>query len=269
MLDLAVSRLTRATRDWFVDSPLGSSADAYVQYLLSRGYAAASIRSYVVSVAHFSHWLAGHHYGLDDLSETLVNRFLDQHLPACQCAPRLPHMHYCVRPALVHLLRLLRAGQKIAPKTSADPATIVTDLRDFERHLTDVRGLSPTTRYARLKRVRAFLLDIFGARPIRLDQLRRAHIVGFMARYTAHWKPSSKQCVASSLRSYFRFKSISGEPTSTLSAALPRIAQWRLSTLPKSLSPLELARLMVSVRSGHLDSAVIDLIGELIVFEGA
>jgi hypothetical protein len=45
MLDLALPRLSRAGRDWFTDSPLESNADPYVQYLLDRGYAAASIRS--------------------------------------------------------------------------------------------------------------------------------------------------------------------------------------------------------------------------------
>lgn len=244
MLERAVPRLTRATRDWFIDSPLESNADAYVQYLRSRGYAAASIRSYVVSVAHFSHWLATHHYGLGDLNETLISRFLQKHLPVCRCAPRLPHLLYCVRPALLHLLRMLRAGQKIVPKASVDPVAIVAELRDFERHLIDVRGLAPTTRYARLRRVRAFLLDRFGARPIRLDKLGRTDVLGFMASYTVNWKPVSKRCVASSLRSYFRFKAISGEPTMALIAALPRIAHWRLATLPKALAPAELARLM-------------------------
>lgn len=244
MLDIVVSRLTRATRDWFVDSPLEPSAEAYVHHLQSRGYAAASIRSYLVSVAHFSHWLAMHHHGLCDLNETLIRRFVDRHLPVCRCARRLPHQTYCIRPALLHLLALLRAGQMIAPKASTDPAAIVIDLRDFERHLTDVRGLAPTTRYSRVARVRAFLLDLFGARPIRLDTLRRSDVVGFMARYTAHWKPISKQCVASSLRSYFRYKAISGQPTAGLIAALPRIAQWRLATLPKALLPAELRLLL-------------------------
>jgi len=34
MLDLVMPRLSRATRDWFTGSPLESSADPYVQYLL-------------------------------------------------------------------------------------------------------------------------------------------------------------------------------------------------------------------------------------------
>ena|ERR1700676_4142779 len=72
---------------------------------------------------------------------------------------------------------------------------IATELREFDRHLTDVRGLSPTTRYSRVMRVRAFLLDLFGTRPIRLSKLGRMNVVSFMARHTANWKPSSKHIV--------------------------------------------------------------------------
>jgi len=139
---------------------------------------------------------------------------------------------------------MLRAGAQIAPSTSNDPPAIVAELREFDRHLIDVRGLSQTTRYARAIRVRAFLLELFWDQRVRLDKLHRADIVGFMARYTHNWKPQSKQCVASSLRSYFRFKAISGVPTMALSAALPAIAQWKLATLPKGLSGSELTRLL-------------------------
>lgn len=244
MLDLARQRLSRATRDWFTDSPLECSADPYVQYLLDRGYAAASIRSYVVSVAHFGRWLTVHRYGLGDLNEALLDRFVRRHLPTCRCAERVPHVPYCVRPALLHLLRMLRTGEQIAPKTSDYPPMIVAELREFDRYLTEVRGLSQTTRYSRVIRVGAFLLDLFGVRRIRLDTLHRADIVGFVARYTANWKPQSKQCVASSLQSYFRFKAISGVATTALSAALPTIAHWKLATLPRGLSAAELTRLL-------------------------
>ena len=244
MLDLALPRLSRATRDWFTGSPLKSTADPYVQYLLDRGYAVASIRSYLVSVAHFARWLSVRRYGLGDLNERLLDRFVRRHLPTCRCAERVPRVPHCVRPALLHLLRMLRSGEQIAPRTSDDPPTIIAELQEFDRHLIDVRGLSQTTRYSRVIRVRAFLLAIFGSRRIRLDTLHRADIVGFMARYTANWKPQSKQCVASSLQSYFRFKAISGVATTALSAALPTIARWKMATLPKGLSAAELTRLL-------------------------
>ena len=159
MPDLALPRLTRATRHWFAGSPLESNADAYVQYLLDLGYAPGSIRSYVVSVAHFAHWLVARRYVLTDVDEALVKRFVDGHLPDCQCVLRLPRLRHYVRPALLHLLKMLRATRVIPAKISTDPPAISHDLREFERHMTEVRGLAPITRYTRVARVRGFLLD--------------------------------------------------------------------------------------------------------------
>jgi Phage integrase, N-terminal SAM-like domain len=244
MLDLALPRLSRAARAWFIGSPLECSADPYVQYLLDRGYAAATIRSYLMSVAHLAHWCGVHRYGLGDLNEALLDRFVRRHLSRCRCADRVPHLTYCVRPALLHLLRMLRAEERIASGTPDDPPAIVAELREFDRYLIDVRGLAQTTRYSRVIRVRAFLLDLFADRRIQLETLHRADIVGFMARSTAKWKPPSKQRMVSSLQSYFRFKAISDVATTALSAALPTIAHWRLATLPKGLWATELSRLL-------------------------
>lgn len=246
MSDLAKPRLTRATHDWFSGSPLESTADAYVQHLVDLGYAPGSIRSYVVTIAHFAHWLVASRFVLTDIDETTVDGFIDRHLPHCRCALCLPRLRHYVRPALRHLLKMLRTARLIPPQLSTDPPAISHDLCEFERHMTEVRGLVPVTCNVRVTRVRAFLLDRFGVRPIRLSSLRRQDVIGFFAKSTANWKPSSKQGMAGALRSYFRFKAISGEPTTTLSAAIPRIAQWRLATLPKSLSPSELTRLLLA-----------------------
>jgi integrase/recombinase XerD len=244
MPDLAMPMLTRATRCWFVASPLEPHADCYVQYLRDLGYAPGSIRSYLVTVAHFAHWLSLNGFDLVDVDEARVYKFIDRHVPACRCAVRLPRLRHYVRPALLHLLVVLRAGRLISPRIPTDPPGIVHDLCAFERHLAEVRGLAPVTCYARVVRVRAFLLDRFGSRKIQLSTLRRSDVIGFMARYTADWKPSSKQGMASALRSYFRFKAIAGESTTIVTAAIPRIAQWRLAPLPKSLSPSEIVRLL-------------------------
>src|ERR1035441_9287597 len=139
MLDLALPRLSRATRDWFTGSPLEASADKNVQYLLDRGYAVAFIRSYVGRGAPFAHWLSVYRYGLADLNETLLSRFVRRHLPTCRCAERLPRQPYCVRPALLHLLRMLRIEGQIAPRTSDDPPTIVAELHEFDRYRSEER----------------------------------------------------------------------------------------------------------------------------------
>jgi hypothetical protein len=54
MFGLVEPRLSHATRNWFSDSELSGSADAYVQHLLDRVTRSDTIRMYFESVAHFA-----------------------------------------------------------------------------------------------------------------------------------------------------------------------------------------------------------------------
>jgi integrase/recombinase XerD len=244
MAELARWRLARASRDWFSDTELSFSADAYVRYLNERGYSPQTLAVYLESVAHFAHWSTRQRIGLAEINEDAVGRFLNQHLPICRCARRCQRTRHGVRAALVHLLKLLRAGGRIAPRKSADPATVAEEIHCFEHYLEQVCGLSPVTCRVRLQRVRAFLLDGFAAGHSRISAVKPADVVRFMAKYTQGWAASSKRAAGDSLRSYFRFKALQGEHTATLSAAIPTVAQWRMAGLPKGISADQATRLL-------------------------
>ncbi len=234
----------RTSEEWFANTIIDRHADAYVQYLASRGYAAATITGYFRSVAHFAHWFARQRACVADLGEELIDRFLDQHLPHCRCASRCWRARTEVRPALRHFLEMLRAKGVCPKRTSAVPDTIAAEFEDFDRHLSNVRGLATSTRVVRLRHVRDFLTSCFGTGPATLTALAPTDVASFMARYTAGWAPGSIKVAGSSLRSYFMFKAIQGKPMKSLIAALPRVAQWRLARLPQYLSATEIERLL-------------------------
>lgn len=195
-------------------------------------------------VAHFAHWLSQRRVDVWSVDETLINRFLDRHLPRCHCAGRCQRVQHTVRAALMRLLQVLRAEGRIDPERSSDPANIVTELRAFDVYLTDVRGLTPITRYQCALRVRSFLLEHFKSGPIAIGQLGRGDIVRFLARYTLHWSPQSKPAAYGALRSYFRFKALQGEPTDDLIAAFPKVANWRLARIPQIVRDAEIKKLL-------------------------
>jgi len=244
MPELTRWRLARASRDWFSGTELFSSADDYVRYLNERGYSPQTAGVYLESVAHFAHWSARQHIGVAEINEGAVGCFLNQHLPFCRCAIRCQRTRHSVRAALVHLLKMLRAEGRIAPRQSADPATVAEEINRFEHYLMQVCGVSPVTCRVRLQRVRAFLLDGFAAGRIRISSVEPAHVVRFMTKYTQGWTASSKRAAGDSLRSYFRFKAVEGENTAPLSAAIPVVAQWRMAGLPKGLSADETTQLL-------------------------
>jgi integrase/recombinase XerD len=244
MFDPALLRRSHTTRKWFHGSDLAPFIDAYVRHLTDRCYAASSIRMYVESVAHFAYWMRRRRIHLADMSERLILRFVDDHLPVCRCARRCQRSRHMVRAALVQLLAMLRAAGQINFPAAAECKHIAADLGEFARYLVEVRGLSPSTQQCRIRHIRAFLRDIVPTRPIRLASLEATRVSKFFMTYATHWTPSSKKTLGNSLRSYFRYKTLRGERTAHLVAAIPRIAQWRMASLPKWLSAEEVRRLL-------------------------
>jgi len=234
----------RRSENWFAAASLGTTADAYLKYLTDRGYAAESIKGYFRSVAHFVHWCTRRRFSVKGIQQSRIDQFLDRHLAQCRCAPRCYRTRSEVRAALRLFFKMLGTEGIVPEKKLAIPATITTELEEFDRHLVDARGLAPITRAVRIRQLEDFLIDRFGAGSIAVSTLTPADVAGFMARYTAGFAPGSIKAAGTSLRSYFMFKSIRGERTKSLIAALPRVAQWRHSRLPQGLSVDEIERLL-------------------------
>lgn len=240
-----LSRLPRVSQDWFAGTVFSSHVEAYVAYLVERGYKAGTINAYLRAVAHFAHWSVDRFSTLDDLDEEPVQRFINTHLPSCRCAARCVRTRNEARAAMSHLLAQLRAERAIAPARCNLPAPIAGELGAFNEYLEDVRGLREVTRQqGRLQHVRHFLLAYFATATVRIATLTPGDIERFILQHTVGWKSSSVNQVCIALRSYLRFKATQGVDTRRLIAAVPRVAQWRLSTLPRALSAQEVQQLL-------------------------
>jgi site-specific recombinase XerD len=251
MSQLARLRRSRATRDWFVGTELSEIADVYVQHLHDHGYTYGTAIQYVECVAHFAHWTR-RRFCLADINEVLIGLFLNKHLPTCRCAPRCQRARHTVHAGLGRLLEVLRSNGHLAAAVSADPPAIFAELRNFEHYLDEVRGLGTTTRASRLHHIRRFLFDQFGVKVVSVSSLRPRDIARFITRFTDGWAPQSRQAVCNSLRSYFRFRALQGEQTTSLTAALPTIASWRLAGLPKTLPAHEVKQFLGAFNRGSV-----------------
>jgi integrase len=155
---------------------------------------------------------------------------------------------YSVRAALKVLLRFLRSKGLIEPARPTDPPAIAEELQDFADYQEHVCGLTQATREVSRHRVRAFLLGCFGNGPVCMDALGDKDVKRFLTAYTANCTARSRSVIYRSIRGYLHFKALTQPYARVLCERLPRFAQWRLASLPKSLSAAESQAVLAACR---------------------
>ncbi|MGE0732592.1 MAG: site-specific integrase [Acidimicrobiia bacterium] len=164
----------------------------------------------------------------------------------------------------VVLLAPVEALAAEAPLPATPAETLVAT---FERYLTAERGLAGSTIAAYTYVARLFLAsDAVGGDAV-LDGLTAALVTEFVLAETAERKVGSAKFVACGLRAFLRFAFVTGRTAIELDAAVPKIASWRLSGVPRALTQPDVARLVGSCdrrsRTGRRDHAVLLLMARL------
>jgi site-specific recombinase XerD len=238
-------RLQPHTRAWLKQSVLEAHASGYCVYLASRGYAPSTRRVYLGCVAHFAHWMRRERFGLKQLDEGAVARYLTEHLPRCDCPEPVRRLVHENRAALVHLLATLRASGAVA-KPRKPHGQIEAELERFDQYMRQARGLADNTREQRGAIVRRLLSSQFGSRPVVPARINAASMRHFIMDHTGRWSAGSMHVIAGALRGYLRFRASQGDRVQALLAAIPSIANWRLATLPEVPTEVEIERLLRS-----------------------
>lgn len=230
-------------RDRIRSNSLGAWLPAYIAYLDARGHPRGTIRRNVRAVEHFGAWLASEHIDPQDVTQTTVRSFLQEHLPDCRCLTPAPTYPRQVRAALGHLLRL-PGGPLQRPRPESPPTPVEAFIELYRAHLRTDRGLAESTCSYRLRYARGFLRGRFGDGPVCWATLRPEDLMTFTAAYAARCRPGSAQVAACSLRSLLRFLQLHGHCTPALVAAVPHIPSWSLDHLPRTMSEDQLRRFL-------------------------
>jgi integrase/recombinase XerD len=143
----------------------------------------------------------------------------------------------------------------------------------YKQHQRRTRGLRERTLSGYEVHVREFVRVALGDDPIDPSELGCADVVEFVASMTGRYSPVSMKGVRTALRSFLRY--LRGEgylPDERLEAAIPQLAHWRLSTLPRSLSGQQLRQVLdsldVATPCGPRDRAIVRLLAGLGVRPG-
>lgn len=117
----------------------------------------------------------------------------------------------------------------------------------YKRHQRRTRGLREQTLHGYERLVRLFVRASLGDDPIDPSGIGCSDVVEFVAVMQLRFSPRSLKTVRTALRSFFRFLRVAGLCDERLEAAIPRVAYWRLATLPRCLTGEQLTRLLASL----------------------
>jgi site-specific recombinase XerD len=229
---------------WLIDSALAPHIDAYVAHLKRDRYSPSSTSRYLSGIAHFARWMKQSRLALIKIDEAAIIKFLDEHLPHCDCSAPIVRNRRDLHAACVHLLVVLRNSGAISmPALGTSP--IDEEMRNFDDYMRDARGLAAETRQNQLRVVRRFLFARFGKRAVVISALLPSDVRKFIAEQLAQRKTASNAvALSSSLRSYFRYRTSCGDHVLALANVISSPANWSLASLPRSLSADETDRLL-------------------------
>ena len=218
--------------------------EIYTTTLQRRGYASTATQAYKRAVEHFIAWSAPDSEYVE-IGEGPIRRFLDEHLGSCDCSGRQQRGKVTALSALRHLQAILRATGGLPPAPSSFPGFVNSELQDYCHHGRDVCGLAPATLVSRRKWIGRFLTRTFPADSLEFSLLGPKGIRDFFVAQCQGFEPGTAHVVASSVRSYLRFRALQhSDPVEALMAAIPTAARWPLAALPEYLGPEEIAKLM-------------------------
>lgn len=223
-------------------SGLGSAADALVSRLTRRRTAGYMAEIYLRAAAHFARWLGRR--GMPP-SRSAVSSFLSRHLPRCRCPGRTQRARILVRAALGHFVAVLKeAGRFDDERPARRP--VDEEVERFDAYLETIRGAAASTRGQRRREVREFLVSVFSDGPVVPAAIRPAAVHRFVTGRPRPCRPGTLAAVGYALRSYFRFLRLEGRCPDGIEEAVPRVARWRLDSIPVHLSEEELRRFLAS-----------------------
>ena len=221
--------------------PLSSYIDPFAQHLLEQGYAAWTIIDKLRVVAKLSQWLERRQLGVGILDEQQVTAFIHQ---LHRRERRTYHGDHTTLRVFLEHMRSCGILTVPAPKVEENALALLE--RDFAQYLREQRGLSAATLHNYLPFARCFLVECFGQGAVELKQLSTADVTEFVLHHAPKLGPACAKKMVTALRSFFRFLHQRGELDTDLAKAVPTVAHWHLSTLPKYLEPEQVDQLLQS-----------------------
>jgi integrase/recombinase XerD len=244
-----------------VRGPLEPYADGLRDELERLGYTPLSAAGHVRLVAHLSRWMIQWGLSLSSLTPLTVDAYFAERRVAGYSNSLTARS---LRP-LLDYLQVLGVVAAPGPVTATSPCELLLDR--YRDYLLGERGLAASTVELNVRMVRPFLADqVWAGGQLDLQRLGAGELGAFVVAQSRKRPPSVGRMVTA-LRSLLRFLHIDGVIDRPLASAVPSVAGWSLSSLPKALSGDQVTALLTSCNrdtsTGCRDFAILTLLVRL------
>ncbi len=241
--------------------PLSAQIPAFATWARDQGYARASQYRHVLLAAGFSRWLGRQAITVRRICATHSARYI-------RARARRVRIQGGDTAALHHFVDFLRhvgvvRWKAVTPRL----CPVERETRAFETYLRHERVLAEATITYYVAFVRQFLADRFGRDRVTLARLRARDIVGFVQRRASCLHRKRAKQLTTALRAFLHYARSRGAIADDLVAAVPTVANWSMSSIPRAISAESVGRLLASINRqtarGRRDYAILLLLARL------
>jgi integrase/recombinase XerD len=241
--------------------PAAPFLEGFVETLEAKGYADPTIRYHVGAVHHLCSWASAKALDLSRFDDARFQSFL-RHLPSCHCAMeyRGQFMHHARFSVALFEPYLREIG--VLPvadrKEDKDPL-----LASFRHWMLNHRGVTESTLEIYDRFIPRLLETVAGD----ATRINAATLRSFFAERTKAFSQGYASNVANAIRVFVRYLIAEGISPPGLDNALPPIASWRDTSLPRFLPSSDIDRVIAacdpSTKEGLRDRAIVLLLVRL------
>jgi site-specific recombinase XerD len=259
MLEFFIERESK--RRQLRQCPVGTYLDGLSEWLRAAGYKQRPGQLVLRGAAHFGYWIGAHGVSIDQIREGALDAFA-RHLPTCACPHPFQGRDRYHRDGAQRLVtHWRRLG--VVPPISAEPETVSPVITRFSQWMRQHRGVTESTLANYVPLVTEFVVAC-GAEATAYDA---ASVRAFILARASRYGRSRAKSTVNAIRVFLRFLAVCGHCSADLVAAVPRIAEWKLSSLPRYISSRDIEQLCAAcdpaTATGARDRAVILLLARL------
>jgi hypothetical protein len=217
---------------------MGPFVSGFRASLSEQGYTALVVRNMLKDIGALGRWMQEHEVQPGQLTPAVIAGFRDDCLALGR--RKVPSVK-----GFEPLLRFLR-GERVIGEPPASTSELERLLVDYRGWLVTERGLAEATiiRYENL--ARRFLRQHLAGGRIEFGALGGAQVVSFLLRESERVSVGSAKGRVAELRSLLKFLYVRGSTPNLMTTAVPPVAGWRDTGIPKALPAGHVQRLLDS-----------------------